>query len=95
MGAAIKERLGRAVSSAVERLVYTEDVGSSILSPPTSLRGPRPLRLASQLPAAWLSAEASAKADDTNVKFPKKYRRVSGLAAADVARGRLATEYGV
>jgi hypothetical protein len=26
---------GRAVSSAVERFVYTEDVGSSILSPPT------------------------------------------------------------
>ncbi len=26
---------GRAVSSVVERLVYTEDVGSSTLSPPT------------------------------------------------------------
>ena len=29
---------GRAVSSVVERLVYTEDVGSSTLSPPTIVR---------------------------------------------------------
>lgn len=32
------DRPDRAVSSAVERFVYTEDVGSSILSPPTTLR---------------------------------------------------------
>jgi hypothetical protein len=31
--------MGRAISSAVERLVYTEDVGGSIPSSPTTQRG--------------------------------------------------------
>jgi hypothetical protein len=55
---------GWAVSSAVERLVYTEDVGSSILSPPTtspppSSAVPSGLRAPSFSPNAALASATS------------------------------------
>ncbi len=51
----------RAVSSAVERLVYTEDVGGSIPSPPTmfaSRAAPIAPAIGRALAGRWLAAAA-------------------------------------
>src|SRR6476646_4165416 len=55
-GAAIKVARGR-LAQLVERLLYTQDVGGSSPSPPTSLRSLRELRLGQ--PAQRFSGEAS------------------------------------